>query len=89
LDADIIFCNGEVDRDLDGRFIVLCSQARRRRQNVVLILVTHGGDADVAYRMARCLLKRYKKVSLYVTGYCKSAGTLVAVGAMKSSFGAW
>ncbi len=86
LSADVIFCNGELDRDLDGGFLNLCCGSRRRRENVLLILVTHGGDADVAFRMARCLQKRYKRFALYVSGYCKSAGTLVAIGAQELVF---
>ena len=80
LDADIILYNGALqrpkDRDLIGQSI-----QRRRRENVVLILVSSGGDADVAYRIARCLQQKYKKFSLYVSGFCKSAATLVALGA--------
>lgn len=86
LNADVIFCNGELDRDLDGDFISLCCASRRRRENVLLLLVTRGGDADVAFRMARCLQKRYKRFSLCVSGYCKSAGTLVALGAQELVF---
>lgn len=46
-----------------------------------LVLVTEGGDADPAYRIARCLQDHYDRFSLFVSGYCKSAGTLVALGA--------
>ena len=53
----------------------------RRRKNVLLMLVTEGGDADPAYRIARCLQDKYDRFSLYVSGYCKSAGTIVASGA--------
>lgn len=45
------------------------------------MLVTFGGDADTAYRIARCLQDHYEKFILYVSGICKSAGTLVAIGA--------
>jgi len=45
------------------------------------MLVTAGGDADAAYRMARCLQLKYQRVILYVPGYCKSSGTLLATGA--------
>ena len=54
---------------------------RRRRKNILLLLVTTGGDADPAYRIARCLQTKYERFFLYVSGYCKSAGTLVASGA--------
>ena len=40
-----------------------------------------GGDADPAYRIARCLQTKYERFLFYVSGYCKSAGTLVAIRA--------
>src|SRR5690606_24836885 len=36
---------------------------------------------DAAFRMARCLQDRYKKVSILIAGKCKSSGTLIALGA--------
>lgn len=80
LDADLLFYNAPVERHLDQRVIELCSSLRRRT-NVALFLVTSGGDADAAYRIARCLQTKYKKFSLFVPGFCKSAGTLIALGA--------
>ncbi len=80
LDADVILYNGPLVRPLDNMFIQQCV-TRRKRPNVLLILVTEGGDADCAYRIARCLQTQYEKFHLFVTGYCKSAGTLLAMGA--------
>ena len=80
LDADIIIYNGPLERPADTALIDACI-ARRRRTNALLILVTSGGNADSAYRIARCLQRKYEKFVLYVSGYCKSAGTLVALGA--------
>ena len=80
LDTDVLFYNGPVERHFDQRVIELCS-ARRRRTNVALILVTDGGDADAAYRIAHVLQQKYQHFTLYVPGYCKSAGTLIAIGA--------
>lgn len=48
---------------------------------MLLILVTFGGNADAAFRICRCLQDQYEKVIVYVPGICKSAGTLLAVGA--------
>lgn len=79
-DADIILYNGATYRQGADLLIVECT-GRRRRKNVLLILVTHGGDADSAYRIARCLQNNYDRFTLYVSGYCKSAGTLIATGA--------
>jgi hypothetical protein len=86
MDADILFCNSDIDRPLDTEFIQLCCR-RRRRPNVILILVTSGGDPDAAFRIARCLQDNYERFFLFVTGYCKSAGTLIALGAHGLIFG--
>ena len=79
-DTDVILYNGLLERHQDGLLIGECIK-RQKRKNVLLILVTLGGDADSAYRIARCLQTKYEHFSLYVSGFCKSAGTLVAMGA--------
>jgi hypothetical protein len=79
-DSDVMFFNGELERGLDVHLIGECIR-RRRRSNVLLMLITPGGDADAAYRIARCLQRKYDRFSLYISGYCKSAGTLIALGA--------
>ena len=80
LDADIFVYNGPIMRGHVVRFINELS-SRKRRTNVVLILVTSGGDAHAAYKMARALQNSYTKVTVVVPGWCKSAGTLFVVGA--------
>jgi len=79
-DTDVLFVNGAISRQLDAMIAEL-SRKRRRRLNVLLILVTEGGDADAGYKIARCLQEKYKGFLFLVSGYCKSAGTLVALGA--------
>ncbi len=86
LDADVIVYNGALDPPADRTVRGLC-RSRRRRPNVFLVLVTWGGDPDVAYRIARALQLRYKRFFIYVASYCKSAGTLVALGAHEIVFG--
>lgn len=82
-EADIILYNGGIYRPCDESLIAECIErgAERRRKNVILILVTGGGDPDAAFRIARCLQDKYERFSVYVSGICKSAGTLIAVGA--------
>ena len=43
------------------------------------MLTTEGGDAHVAYRVARLLQREYDDIRVFVSGWCKSAGTLLAV----------
>ena len=78
--ADVIVYNGTIKRWFDRSFIDLVAQ-KRKRPNVILILVTTGGDADSAFRIARALQRNYERFTCFVSGFCKSAGTLIAVGA--------
>lgn len=52
-----------------------------------LFLTTYGGDPHAAYRIARCLRHHYKEIRLVVPSYCKSAGTLIAIGATELGIG--
>jgi len=85
-DADILMCNTGMARGVERTLIDLCC-ARKKRKNVLVILVTSGGDADVAFRIARYLQFSYEKFVCLVSGWCKSAGTLVALGASELVFG--
>ncbi len=80
LNADIIIYTGEIN---DSTVDVLINYTKDpgKKENVVLLLTTNGGSPDAAYRMARCLQRQYKNFILFIYGICKSAGTLVAVGA--------
>ncbi|HEY9688185.1 MAG TPA: hypothetical protein V6C52_14520 [Coleofasciculaceae cyanobacterium] len=84
-DTDILFLNGMITAEFVKPAIILSRQIRRK--NVLLILVTPGGDPNVAYRLARFLQKHFARFTLFVTGPCKSAGTLVALGAHELIFG--
>lgn len=52
-----------------------------RKQNVILALTTHGGNPDDGFRVMQFLKRHYSKVMFYIFGLCKSAGTMMAVGA--------
>lgn len=79
LNADIIRYNGGIDRSGAEKIIEITHKPTC--DNVLLVLCTPGGDADAAYKIARRLQEKYNLFYLYVYGYCKSAGTLIAVGA--------
>lgn len=79
-DADVLFINSPMDRGVDATVIRrVC--ARKRRKNLFLILTTIGGSADCAFRIGRCLQECYETFTAVVPGWCKSAGTLVCIGA--------
>ena len=53
------------------------------RNNSLLILTTTGGGANEAYRIARTMQLTSEVFTLCVPYVCKSAGTLIALGANK------
>lgn len=81
LDSDLFLYSADIDENNADKLIETIRNKSIRRKNVVLILATHGGDPDAAYRITRFLKQTYSKFTLLVFGYCKSAGTLIAIGA--------
>lgn len=82
-DSVTIVYFGEVNRQGYERITKVCENlsADHPRQ-VDLVLSTYGGDPDAGFRIARCLQHYFEGgISLYVPHYCKSAGTLIAIGA--------
>lgn len=80
LSADLFLYSGSINDDTSFEFIDVVRE-NKARENVALVLCTYGGDPDAAFRIARFLKTHYKRFYLYVFGYCKSAGTLLALGA--------
>ena len=83
-DADIYLYSGPIFRQhADKLKETVDINQSHKRSNAVLILSTYGGDADAAYIIARKLKLYYDNFILFVFGFCKSAGTLIALGADK------
>ena len=78
--CDVFLYNGPILRGGDHAFIQTC-RSRQRRPRVLLVLTTSGGDAHAGYRMARALQQLYQEVRILIPGWCKSAGTLIAIAA--------
>lgn len=83
--ADILMFNSPIERHRDRRIIKLLEK-RSCKPNLLMILVTNGGDPDAAYRISRCIQNHYDKFTVCVSGTCKSAGTLVLLGAQELAF---
>jgi hypothetical protein len=85
IDADVFFYNGSIEtpRDLECVESVHDHAGRKR---ALLFLVTNGGDPDAAYKMTRYFQEKYEHFTVVVSGKCKSAGTLIAVGAHELAF---
>jgi hypothetical protein len=77
--ADIILFDADIEKPQDKLLFECCNQPAY--ENVLLFLTTAGGNPDVAYRIARYLQEKYRKFTVYVDTYCKSAGTLITLGA--------
>jgi SepF-like predicted cell division protein (DUF552 family) len=78
--ADVLIYAGEIDRGYDDKVIDLVRE-RCRRDNLVFLITTLGGDPNASYRIARSLRRSYKRISAVIAGFCKSAGTLLLLGA--------
>lgn len=80
-DCDVFAYVGPVDR---GGYEQLCDALKgERRLHCLLVLCTFGGDPNAGYRIARALSHNYPKgnIRVLVPDYCKSAGTLICIGA--------
>jgi hypothetical protein len=88
-ERDLYLFSGPIDDKSSDKLIDLVCSGSRANANVSLFLTTHGGDPHAAYRMVRCLQRSYTDIKLLIAGRCKSAGTLVAIGANSLAFGEW
>lgn len=78
---DIVTYAGEINFDGYER---LCEALKKKSaDNVVLVLATPGGDPHAGFRIARALQHVYGGFDALVPRYCKSAGTLILIGARK------
>lgn len=66
-----------------GGYEKVCELLRegKKADAALLVLATPGGDPHAGFRIARAIQHVYEGFDLLVPRYCKSAGTLVALGA--------
>lgn len=79
--VDLYLISGPMMSDVADRFVRLVRDRKDRRPKIGIIATTYGGAAESAYRIIRHARRFYEHVTLYVFGTCKSAGTLLALGA--------
>jgi len=82
-DCDVFVYAGPIER---RGYDLLCNKFSAHptpRANAILILSTFGGDPHAAFRVARALSHRYPngEIRVLVPSWCKSAGTLICIGA--------
>lgn len=85
LESDVYLFNSEIRRGFDLRCLQQIA-AKKSRKSAILILVSNGGDPDAAFKIARYFQHSYERFSVLVSGLCKSAGTLIALGAHELVF---
>lgn len=87
---NVVLYNGPIDDSGFWKLVKVCYDQQHRAKKILLILLTYGGEADAAYRSARFLQERYEHVTVFIPDRCKSAGTILAIGAhsiLMSEFG--
>lgn len=78
---DVITYSGEINlRGYESICEVLTKQAS---SSALLVLSTPGGDPNAGFRIARALQHHYDHFDALVPRFCKSAGTLLVVGARR------
>jgi len=87
LDADILLINAPIMPGLHDTVRHVLERRSGRRDKLVVVLVSSGGVADDAYRTAMVLRSYYEQVTVCVSGWCKSAATLLAISANELIFG--
>lgn len=83
--SDFIVYAGQITRGGYEQISRICLE--KSRPNAVLMLSTVGGDPHAGYRIARAIGHHYESFSVMIPGLCKSAGTLICIGAKELIMG--
>ena len=78
---DVITYSGEIN--LRGYHSICLSLEQKKSEKAVLLISTPGGDPHAGFRIARALQHTYEGFDALIPGSCKSAGTLIVIGARK------
>lgn len=79
--TDFIVYSGPIN--MAGYQAVCDALQTRKGDHAMLVLGTPGGDPHAGFRIARALQHAYESFDALVPRYCKSAGTLILIGASK------
>lgn len=80
LEAEVLLICGSVDSEAVSAIVTQCEE-KAKLPNVLLAITTLGGEPDSGYRLSRYLQSKFRRFSVFIPSICKSAGTLVAIGA--------
>ncbi|RWX47163.1 Serine dehydrogenase proteinase [Candidatus Electrothrix aarhusensis] len=85
--GEIFLYYGDISREGYSQISALYEERTEKKDKICLILITDGGDPDAAYRIARATNHHFDDVEILIPDICKSAGTLLCIGAQKLIFG--
>jgi len=85
--GDVYLYYGDINRKGYSSLSQLFENKTEKKQKACLVLVTLGGDPNAGYRIARAANHHYKNFEILIPDICKSAGTLVCIGAKRLIFG--
>lgn len=85
--GDVYLYYGDISRRGYARISDILESKEARSERACLVLVTYGGNPDAGYRIARALHHYYRKLDILIPDVCKSAGTLICIGATGLIFG--
>lgn len=83
--ADVFLYNGTITRN-NVLSVMEELQKNKSRSKLFLLMVTYGGDPHAAFKISRYIQDHYDHFTLFVSGFCKSAGTLFAIAANEVVF---
>lgn len=78
---DVIVYSGVIN--MSGYHAICDALEMRKSSRALLVLATPGGDPHAGFRIARALQHGYESFDALVPRYCKSAGTLILIGATR------
>ena len=87
---DVFLYYGEISREGYHRLssaIESRIEKKEKAEKACLILLTLGGNAHAAFRIARALRHHYRFLDIFIPDICKSAGTLICIAANRLIFG--
>ncbi len=83
-DCDVLIFNFGLEGGFEEHVYRFLAKRKTKRSKLLLFLTTEGGQAHVAYRIARWLQDAYPGgITMVVCGWCKSAGTLICIAARR------
>ena len=82
----IIKYYGEFNRSFVNSLVNLIGDDEDSNRIAYVFVKTPGGDPHAAFRLGRLLQRRFAGYVLIVDDYCKSAGTIFALGALQVMF---